>query len=276
MRSAGWMVPPTPLPTSAVPAPAPRRRPRLSVVAAGLAVMAGAGATLIVDAGRSSGVPVALSGPAAASPGGDPAGDPTAAAPGTAPSAAPSPAAIAAISPAAPSPAAAPPGAPPPAPPPGATARATPARAAAPAPPPDPAARLQQVEAIADTSGWDWRTVHVHFRIGFDPAACCHWGVYDAGDHKTIWIGPTAFGDDTRLRYVVLHELSHAWQWHTHRLNKLEADMGPWGYAGVDALEAGADCIAADWGASPAMGHYWACPPDARALMARRLAGQWK
>jgi hypothetical protein len=132
------------------------------------------------------------------------------------------------------------------------------------------------VESIADTSGWDWRKVHVHFRIGFYPADCCHWGVYDAYDHKTIWIGPTAFGDATRLRYVVLHELAHAWQWHTHRLKKLSADMAPWGYQDVDALEAGADCIATQWGADRASGHYWTCPPAAQDLMARRLAGQWK
>jgi hypothetical protein len=30
-----------------------------------------------------------------------------------------------------------------------------------------------------------------------------------------VWIGPTAFGNLTRLRYVVLHELGHAWQYHT-------------------------------------------------------------
>jgi hypothetical protein len=132
------------------------------------------------------------------------------------------------------------------------------------------------VESLADSSGWDWRKVYVQFRIGFAPTACCHWGVYDPNDHKTIWIGPTAFGDATRLRYVVLHELAHAWQWHTHRLKKLSADMAPWGYNDVDALEAGADCIATDWGADAATGHYWTCPPDARALMARRLAGQWK
>jgi hypothetical protein len=118
--------------------------------------------------------------------------------------------------------------------------------------------------------------VHVHFKIGFYPADCCHWGVYDQYDHKTIWIGPTAFGDATRLRYVVLHELAHAWQWHSHRLKKLEADLAPWGYQDVAALEAGADCIATQWGGDVASGHYWACPPDARELMARRLAGQWK
>jgi hypothetical protein len=132
------------------------------------------------------------------------------------------------------------------------------------------------VESLADSSGWDWRKVHVHFRIGFDPAACCHWGVYDPQDHKTIWIGPTAFGDATRLRYVVLHELAHAWQWHTHRLKKLSADMAPWGYADLDALEAGADCIATVWGADVNAGHYWTCPPPAQSLMTQRLAGQWK
>jgi hypothetical protein len=52
--------------------------------------------------------------------------------------------------------------------------------------------------------------------------------------------------------------------------------MAPWGYQDVAALEAGADCIATQWGADLASGHYWACPPDAQALMARRLAGQWK
>ena len=117
--------------------------------------------------------------------------------------------------------------------------------------------QLDQVERIADSSGWDWRAVHVHFRIGFYPADCCHWGVYDPQDHKTIWIGPTAFDNAGRLRYVVLHELAHAWQWHSHRLKKLEADMAPWGYEDLDALEAGADCIASQWGADAALSHYW-------------------
>jgi hypothetical protein len=137
------------------------------------------------------------------------------------------------------------------------------------------ASQLDQVESIADSSGWDWRKVHVHFRIGFYPADCCHWGVYDPYDHKTIWIGPTAFDNAARLRYVVLHELAHAWQWHSHRLKKLSADMAPWGYQDVDALEAGADCIATQWRADAASGHYWTCPPAAQELMARRLAGQW-
>jgi len=138
------------------------------------------------------------------------------------------------------------------------------------------ASQLDQVESIADTSGWDWRKVHVHFRIGFYPEDCCHWGVYDPQDHKTIWIGPTAFDNPARLRYVVLHELAHAWQWHSHRLKKLSADMAPWGYKDVDALEAGADCIATLWGADAAIGHYWTCPSAAQDLMSRRLAGQWQ
>jgi len=257
------------------------------VIAAVIAVIAGAGVTLIADAQRSSGAPIGL--PVRAAPAESGAAVPAGPAPTTAPgavAAAPVAAAPAPV-PLAPAPTAPPPAtgpARPAAPAPVAAAKpASPPRPRPPAPPPAPApapqdsaAQLRQVQAIADTSGWGWRGVHVNFKIGFDPEACCHWGVYDQADHKTIWIGPTAFGDDTRLRYVVLHELGHAWQWHTHRLKKLEADMAPWGYSDIDALEAGADCIAADWGASVDMGHYWVCPPDARALMGRRLAGQWK
>ena len=255
------------------------RQPRLAVVVAVLVAVAAAGVSLIIDAQRSAGAPLVQTAPAA-SPTASTTGPPPAAAPALVDGAvapAPPPAPAPTSTTAAPAP-----------PTPSTVARATapptttprprpPAAPAAPPPAaPDPAAQLKQVQAIADTSGWDWRKVHVNFKIGFDPAACCHWGVYDPADHKTIWIGPTAFGDDTRLRYVVLHELGHAWQWHTHRLTKLEADMAPWGYSDLDALEAGADCIATDWGADVHMGHYWTCPPDAQALMARRLAGQWK
>jgi hypothetical protein len=34
-----------------------------------------------------------------------------------------------------------------------------------------------------------------------------------------------------------------------------------------------ADCIAAVWGAQT--DHYWSCPADARALVSRRLSGDW-
>ena len=65
-----------------------------------------------------------------------------------------------------------------------------------------------QVEAIADSSGWNWRAAGVRFAMGFYPADCCHWGVYEAAK-SIIWVGPTAFEDQNRLRYVVLHELAH-------------------------------------------------------------------
>jgi len=256
-------------------------RPRLTLVAALLVFTAAAGVFLIVGAQRSSGAPVA--GPAVAALPSPAAPAPLLPAP-TAPQVPATPASSAGTAPpttaTTPAPttttgaraatATKPTGAPLPRRP------VTPPPAAARPAAPDTGAQLKQVEGIADTSGWDWRKVHVQFRIGFDPAACCHWGIYDPNDHKTIWIGPTAFGDATRLQYVVLHELAHAWQWHSHRLKKLSADMAPWGYSDLDALEAGADCIATDWGANAASGHYWTCPPDAQALMAQRLAGQWK
>jgi hypothetical protein len=264
--------------------PATTTRPRLTIVAAGLVVMAAAGVSLMIGPQRSSGAPIAaptvpaitgLAVPPASTAASTVAGsvDPTTAT-STAPTTAPAPAMATSAATAPPAPGRA-------APPTTATtgARPRPPVPSTPAPTPPAATtgtQLQQVEGIADTSGWDWRKFHVQFRIGFDPASCCHWGVYDPNDHKTIWIGPTAFDDAARLRYVVLHELAHAWQFHSHRVNRLEADMAPWGYSGLDALEAGADCIATDWGADVRLGHYWTCPPDAQALMARRLAGQWK
>jgi hypothetical protein len=136
-----------------------------------------------------------------------------------------------------------------------------------------PAAQAQ-VEAIADSSGWNWRAAGVRFNMSFYPADCCHWGVYEAAK-SIIWIGPTAFGDQSRLRYVVLHELAHAWQYRQNRFAQFISDYAAWGFNTIGpALEAGADCLANVWGAGG--GHYWNCRPDARALAARRLSGDWR
>jgi hypothetical protein len=131
-----------------------------------------------------------------------------------------------------------------------------------------------QVEAIADSSGWNWRAAGVRFNMGFYPADCCHWGVYEAA-RSIIWVGPTAFEDQSRLRYVVLHELAHAWQYRQNRFAQFISDYTAWGFDTIGpALEAGADCVANVWGA--AGGHYWNCPLDARGLATRRLTGDWR
>ena len=136
-----------------------------------------------------------------------------------------------------------------------------------------PAARAQ-VEAIADSSGWNWRAAGVRFNLSFLPSDCCHWGVYEAAK-SIIWVGPTAFDDPGRLRYVVLHELAHGWQYRQNRFAQFIADYTAWGFSTIGpALEAGADCVASVWGAGG--GHYWNCPADARALASRRLAGDWR
>jgi hypothetical protein len=158
----------------------------------------------------------------------------------------------------------------PPPPPPPTTTSTTGRPAAAVSP-----SSLQQVEAIADGSGWNWRGAGVVIHVAYHPEECCHWGVYDYRD-GSLWIGPTAFATTTRLRYVVLHELGHAWQWHSGHLDQLASDLAPWGHAGTDGLEAGADCISVVWGANPGAGHYWSCPSSAAALVARRLAGDWQ
>jgi len=156
-------------------------------------------------------------------------------------------------------------------------APAPPAPAPAPAAPPVATSGPQaqaRVEAIADSTGWDWRAAGVTFRMAYHPSECCHWGVYER-DTAIIWIGPSAFGDANRLRYVVLHELAHGWQYRQNRFAQFIADYTPWGFNTIGpALEAGADCVAAVWGAGK--GHYWSCPADAQALALRRLRGDWR
>ena len=135
--------------------------------------------------------------------------------------------------------------------------------------PASPGSSLQRVERQLDSSGWGWREAGIKIRIGFHPRACCHAGIYDF-PNRTMWIGPSAFRSHLLLRYVVLHELAHGWQSTANNLQTVRPDMRRWGYSGIPAFEANADCIAALWGAG--RGHYWNCPPDAKALAARRLA----
>jgi len=152
----------------------------------------------------------------------------------------------------------------------------TPPPTTAPKPPSTPTSGPEaraRVEAIADSTGWDWRAAGVRFNLSFHPTGR-NWGVYER-DTGTIWIGPTAFADANRLRYVVLHELAHGWQYRQNRFADFITDYARWGFKTIGpALEASADCVAALWGAT--RGHYWTCPADARALALRRLGGDWR
>jgi len=131
-----------------------------------------------------------------------------------------------------------------------------------------------RVEAIADSTRWNWRAAGVRFAMGYYPRDCCHWGIYEAAT-SIIWIGAGAFADENRLRYVVLHELAHAWQYRQDRFREIISDYTPWGFGAIGpALEASADCMAVVWGAL--RGHYWNCPADAKALALRRLHGDWR
>ncbi|HEY3239059.1 MAG TPA: hypothetical protein VGL92_05805 [Acidimicrobiia bacterium] len=133
--------------------------------------------------------------------------------------------------------------------------------------------RQEQIEAIADGSGWNWRGAGLRLTVGYFVGDCCHWGIYES-QRRTVWVGPSAFGNPVRLRYVVLHELAHAWQYATGRFSELIADYQPWGRSTPsEALEAGGDCIATLWGATDH--HYWVCPAAALQTAARRLAGDW-
>lgn len=145
-------------------------------------------------------------------------------------------------------------------------------RARAPAPrrtSPPASSSLARVERHLDSSGWGWREAGVKLRLGFYPGACCHMGTYHFPS-RTMWIGPSAFRSERRLRYVALHELAHGWQSTSTHMRTARADMQRWGRSGMSGIEAHADCLAAHWGAG--RGHYWDCPTDARALAAFRLA----
>jgi hypothetical protein len=147
---------------------------------------------------------------------------------------------------------------------------ATPARVAstAPAAPAAPIDPLERIHAIADGTGLDWRGLGGRFTIGCHPQGRCAWGVFDPAT-RTIWIGPNIVDDEIRLRYAVLHELVHLWQ-HTHDLPARLEDLAAWGHVGAGGLERAADCLAAHWGAT--IGHYWTCPPTARAHLAEVYA----
>jgi hypothetical protein len=132
---------------------------------------------------------------------------------------------------------------------------------------------MARVVAILDSAGGDWRGAGITVRLGDHPDDPGRWGIYDARTRE-VWVGRRAFAGPARLRYVVLHEAAHGWQYTSGHLSVLSADLAAFGHRGVRAaLEAGADCVATLWGATT--DHYWNCPAAARSVMARRLAGDW-
>ena len=56
---------------------------------------------------------------------------------------------------------------------------------------------VARIEAIADSSGFDWRAAGVTIHFGYNPDACCHSGIYDYRDNS-LWIGMEGGG---LLRY---------------------------------------------------------------------------
>lgn len=143
--------------------------------------------------------------------------------------------------------------------------------------------RVTQMIEIADlipAESFNWRTLGppIQMLAAFAPAPeCCHWGTYDFRTH-TLWIGPTAFASTAILRYVILHELGHAWQYSlpTNRLDRLRQDFQ--GLTSIPPLEASADCLAKVWAidasqpATAPHGAYWDCPAPALQLTRQELS----
>ncbi len=92
----------------------------------------------------------------------------------------------------------------------------------------------------------------------------CHWGIYDhygqLGSTNTVWLAysstKNAFADQTRLYYVVTHELGHRWfrQWLTDNQRTFMLAV----FGGDE--EKLADCAAKYAGAG--MQNYWNCPAN--------------
>jgi hypothetical protein len=120
---------------------------------------------------------------------------------------------------------------------------------------------LVRIARIADSSGFDWRSHGVSFHIGCSELQeHCPPGAYETASNR-ILIAEDSLRDDSYLHDLVLHELGHAWQFAVRGWPTAEHDMLPWGLTGVEALEAGADCLAVVLGAQRT--HHWTCPPAA-------------
>jgi hypothetical protein len=115
---------------------------------------------------------------------------------------------------------------------------------------------------------------HVHY--GYNPIDCCHAGGYNP-EPNDVWVGPSAFSTDARLKYVTVHELAHSVHLRSERASALTAAVsgapvvraGPW-----DDSEKVADCVA--WALFPAETAasgitYWGCPEPYRSQVQAAL-----
>jgi len=137
--------------------------------------------------------------------------------------------------------------------------------------------RLSAIKDIADSIGYDWRSAGGVIHYGCPPGSrcycsetSCHYGsVFGAEGRKRVdvWIFEHAFVSESRLRYVVLHEIAHVWQVQMRGWEGRYGDFERWLPRGVDPMEATADCLAKVWGASPPRYAYWDCPAPAEEYM---------
>jgi hypothetical protein len=98
-----------------------------------------------------------------------------------------------------------------------------------------------------------------------------HWGVYEPVSN-VVYVGASVFSDPARLRYVVTHELAHAYYFRA----ATAAQRGAFGaaVAGGPQVRGGAgelfaDCVAYLWGATTS--HYWSCPSPHREAVAAAM-----
>lgn len=121
---------------------------------------------------------------------------------------------------------------------------------------------LARARAIADETGFPWRDHGVSFAVGCSPHSVeCAGGSYEPTP-KLVLLRDDIYRDRSLFRYVVLHELAHAWQFNVRGWPDATDDLAAWGFSGMVGLEYAADCLAAAWGARHSFA-YWDCPADA-------------
>lgn len=123
---------------------------------------------------------------------------------------------------------------------------------------------LARARAIADETGFPWRDHGVSFAVGCSPHSVeCAGGSYEPTPKLVLLRDDIyRYRDRSLFRYVVLHELAHAWQFNVRGWPDATDDLAAWGFSGMVGLEYAADCLAAAWGARHSFA-YWDCPADA-------------
>lgn len=101
-------------------------------------------------------------------------------------------------------------------------------------------------------TGFDWRGVGGTYVFGCPPSdlSGCTLGAYVPAT-RVMYVSRGAFSTGVLLEYIVFHEQAHLWQFTSCPPPLRAGCLAPFGLSGIEALQAGAECLAIHWGAVP-------------------------